>query len=191
MSLELYMGPMFAGKSSSIISILRRNYFIRRSTLCITHSLDTRYSEEGRVVSHDKESYPAISISNLISLINTTSFTDAQCIIIDEAQFFPGLKLFVLEAVDIYNKDVICVGLDGDSERKPFGQLVDLVPHADNITKFKAFCTHCNDGTRAIFSYRRHGVPLTQISVGANEQYEALCRKHYLAARKLDLETPT
>ncbi|NBO71884.1 hypothetical protein EBV26_15620 [bacterium] len=186
MSLELYIGPMFAGKSSSIISILRRNAFIHRPTLCITNSLDRRYTLEAKVVSHDMDTYPATAVSTLLPLLESPQFHAAKCIIIDEAQFFTDLKEFVVTAVDIHEKDIICVGLDGDSERNPFGQIIDLVPYADTITKLKAFCTQCADGTHGIFSYRRAWAPQTQINVGTNDQYEALCRKHYLAARKLE-----
>jgi thymidine kinase len=182
MSLELYIGPMFAGKSSAILGILRRHAFIRRNTLCLTSSLDTRYSPDARIVSHNQESYPATALKYLYDCIDTEAFRSAACIIIEEAQFFTDLKKFALTAVEVYNKHVICVGLDGDSERRPFGQLLDLVPYADKIEKFAALCSRCADGTAAIFSHRKPGAPDTQVSVGSTDQYEALCRKHFLAA---------
>jgi thymidine kinase len=182
MSLELYLGPMFAGKSSAILGILRRHAFIRRRTLCLTSSLDKRYSNDAKIVSHNQESYPATAVKELYDCIDTPEFHEASCIIIEEAQFFPDLKRFALTAVEVYGKEVICVGLDGDSERRPFGQLLDLVPYADNIEKFAALCSHCADGTAAIFSHRKVGSSEQQVSVGSSEQYEALCRKHYLAA---------
>jgi thymidine kinase len=180
MKLELFIGPMFAGKSSSIIGILRRHAFIRKSTLVLTSSIDTRYSSEGYIVSHNNESYPALAFSELIPLINTDSFNDSHCIVIEEAQFFPDLKNFVLMAVETHGKHVICVGLDGDSNRKPFGQILDLIPYADTIAKFQALCSRCADGTEAIFTYRKPGAPSGQINVGTYDMYEALCRKHYL-----------
>ena len=182
MSLELLIGPMFAGKSSHILGTLRRHVFIGRNTLCITSSLDNRYSAAGRIVTHDKESYPATATSRLNALLSSKSFKDAQCIIIEEAQFFPDLKDFVSDAVEVHSKSVICVGLDGDSDRKPFGQILDLVPYADSVSKMSALCSRCSDGTQAIFTYRKPGAPEGQVSVGADEQYEALCRKHYLTA---------
>ncbi len=106
---------------------------------------------------------------------------EADCIIVEEAQFFPDLKAFVLPLVDTLQKHVICVGLDGDSNRAPFGQVLDLVPHADTIHKLKAHCTRCADGTPALFTYREPGAPTAQINVGSADQYEALCRTHYMA----------
>jgi thymidine kinase len=183
MSLDLYIGPMFAGKSSSIIGILRRHAFIGRRTICFTSSLDKRYNSEGSIVSHDQVQYPAKALGLLLPELDTDEFCHAHSVVVEEAQFFSDLKEFVLAAVETYGKHVICVGLDGDAERRPFGQLLDLIPFADSVVKFKALCSRCSDGTDAIFTHRTAGPSETQISVGAAEEYEALCRKHYLAAK--------
>ncbi len=42
MSLELIIGPMFAGKSSALQSIVRRRKAIGWNVLVIKHSIDTR-----------------------------------------------------------------------------------------------------------------------------------------------------
>lgn len=180
MSLELLLGPMFAGKSSEILRILRRNKIIGRRTLCVTNSIDRRYGESARIVSHDLEVFPAIAVDRLFKLFEHDDFQSAECIIIEEAQFFEDLLQFVLPAVETHGRHVICVGLDGDSERKPFGQLMDLIPYCNKVTKLTAFCTQCRDGTEAIFTYRRPGAPTTQVNVGGADQYEPLCRAHYL-----------
>ncbi len=180
MPLELYIGPMFAGKSTEILGIIRRNQCINRKTVCITHAIDTRYQRVGEIVSHNRESAPALPAMELLPLLAHSKIREADCIIVEEAQFFPDLKAFVLPLVDTLQKHVICVGLDGDSNRAPFGQVLDLVPHADVIHKMKALCTRCGDGTPALFTYRVPGAPTAQINVGATEQYEALCRSHFL-----------
>lgn len=184
MSLDLYLGPMFAGKSSAILGVVRRNEIIGRKTLCITSALDKRYSTEARIVSHNKESYPAIAVSTLMPVICMPEFNSAECIIVEEAQFFPDLRDFALAAVEGCGKHVICVGLDGDSERRPFGQLLDLIPFADNVRKFKALCTHCRNGTEAIFTLRKAGAPGSQIAVGGQDTYEPLCRRHYMEGHR-------
>lgn len=179
MSLELFLGPMFAGKSSTILGILRRNEIIGRTTLCITSAMDTRYTEEARIVSHNKDWYPATAARELRPLLDTPEFRAAECVIVEEAQFFPDLRSFVLEAVEERGKAVICVGLDGDSERRPFGQLLELIPYADKIHKLTALCVRCRDGTEAIFTHRKVGGH-EQVSVGGQDKYEPVCRLHYL-----------
>jgi len=180
MSLELIIGPMFAGKSSAIIGTIRRNNFIKRKTLCVTNIIDTRYAAEAKIVTHDKESYPATAVQNLMELKTLVEYHNAECVIIEEAQFFTDLLDFVLYAVEVHNKQVICVGLDGDAQRKPFGQLLQLVPYADSVKKYTSLCSHCHDGTKGIFTSRKDGTFEKQVSVGGGDQYEPLCRKHFL-----------
>ena len=185
MSLELYIGPMFSGKSSAVLAVLRRNAVIGIKTLCITSSLDTRY-ENNSIVSHNGDSYPAFARDSLMRIMKTGEFIEATHIIVEEAQFFPDLKNFVLCAVDIMKKHVTCVGLDGDSNRAPFGQILDLIPHADKVHKLKALCIQCKDGTPAIYTSRTSAV-LEQVNVGGSDQYEPLCRAHFLSSQRARL----
>ena len=173
---------MFSGKSTAVIGLLRRNRVIGRKTLCITSILDNRYTLDPRITSHDYESHPALAGRTLEPFLTNPKFMEADCVIIEEAQFFPDLVGFVLNAVEQLGKDVICVGLDGDSNRLPFGQLVALIPYCDSVKKLKALCSRCGDGTEAIFTFRKSGDP-NQISVGGPESYEPRCRWHFLEGR--------
>lgn len=179
MSLDLFLGPMFAGKSTAALQEIRRHRVIGRNVLCITHAIDTRYSTQPMIISHNNDKIPAVAVSSLADILNLTQFHHSDYIVIEEAQFFPDLKDFVLRAVDGFKKHVTVVGLDGDSNREPFGQVLDLIPHCDSVTKFKALCTTCNDGTEAIFTYRKPGAPTTQVNVAGADQYEPRCRKHF------------
>lgn len=180
MPLDLYLGPMFAGKSSAILGIIRRNTVIGLKTFCITNAIDRRYTKDARIMTHALDSAPAIAVTHLMDLIRSPEVMAADCIIIEEAQFFPDLTDFVIPVVDCLQKHVICVGLDGDSSRRPFGQLLDLIPYADTITRLTALCKRCGDGTPAIFTFRQPGAPKMQVNVGAADQYESLCRRHFL-----------
>ena len=177
MSLELILGPMFAGKSSYILSSLRRYEAIGWEVLCITSTLDTRY-EENAIHSHNHERHAAVSTLALLPLRDTNKYKDARLLIIEEAQFFPDLYSFVETAVEQHGKDVIVVGLDGDSKRRPFGKILDLIPLCDKVTKLTAMCKRCETPTDAIFTYRKNG-DKGVISVGTEAEYEALCRLHY------------
>ncbi len=177
MSLEIYCGPMWAGKSSTVLGTLRRYSSIGWKILVVTASIDNRYGE-GMIISHDKEKYPALAVDRLSPLRESPEYKTADLIVIDEAQFLPDLFDFVLHAVDQDKKYVICVGLDGDSDRKPFGDLLRLIPHCDSVQKITSFCGECRDGTPALFTYHRSH-KTEQVSVGHSNQYEPLCRKHY------------
>lgn len=181
MSLQIILGPMFAGKSSELLGTIKKYTAIGWPVLVITHASDTRYSEKPEIVSHDLQRYPALSTSELSSLVKMEEFMKAKLIIIEEAQFFLGLKEFVLKTVEEYKKDVICVGLDGDANRKPFGEILDLIPYSNSVVKRHAFCKRCATPTPAIFTHCHNKAKKNgQVCVAGKDIYEPLCRSHYL-----------
>ena len=179
MSLQLILGPMFAGKSSELLGTVRKYNAIGWPVLVVTHSLDNRYTEKPEIVSHDSERHPAYATAVLEEMFQLHDFIQAKLVIIEEAQFFKNLKTCVLKAVEGYGKDVICVGLDGDAERKPFGEILELIPYCDSVIKRHAFCRRCPTPTPALFTYRTRKEE-GQVLVGGAETYEPLCRKHFL-----------
>ena len=188
MSLELLIGPMFAGKSSAIQSIIRRHQALGWNVFVVTHSMDTRYTTEPAIVNHDKVMMPAHATNKLMALINHPDYVSSRLVVIEEAQFFPDLVEFVLQTVDKSEKHAVVVGLDGDAERRPFGRVLDLVPYCDRVTKLTAMCKMCKDGTPAIFTFAAHVDAVVAASdgrpcVGADEKYVPLCRKHFNSAR--------
>jgi len=169
---------MWAGKSSYIIGKIRRYRAIGWEVLVIANPLDNRYGSQ-IVSSHDKEQVSALAVSDLESLFEEKSYKCAQLIVVEEAQFFKGLYAFVKQAVERDGKHVVCVGLDGDAQRQPFGEILSLIPLCDNVEKIKSLCAECGDGTPALFSHR-FTPSKEQIQVGAETTYKPLCRKHFL-----------
>jgi thymidine kinase len=180
MSLDIVLGPMWAGKSSYIIGKIRRYKAIGWDVLVIANPLDNRYGTQ-IVSSHDREQISALAISELETLFSNPQYTKAKLLVIEEAQFYKGLYDFVKTAVDRDGKHVVCVGLDGDANRRPFGELLSLIPLCDNVEKIKSLCAECKDGTSALFSHRISQTQTKeQIQVGADDTYVPLCRKHFL-----------
>jgi thymidine kinase len=174
--LKLYIGCMFAGKSSEIIAECRRRLAINQKVLGINFAGDSRYSDEDFIVNHNKEKVHCIKVQNLKDVpINEIESNDF--IFIDEGQFFADLIQYVLSWVNVYKKSVFVFGLDGDFKREPFGYILDLIPQCDEIVKLKALCTMCKDGTDGLFTHRVSGGD-KQILIG-NDNYVSLCRKHY------------
>lgn len=180
MSLELLIGPMWAGKSSAILSRIRRYKSIGKKVFVITNVLDKRYTDTAEIKNHDGEAWPAVAVSMLSDCVEDKRFSDSEYVIIEEAQFFQGLRDFALWCVEEKQKHLLVVGLDGDSSRKPFGEILDLIPYCDKVEKMTAFCKRCGDGTPALFSARLRGDNGQQVCVGAADKYEAMCRRHFL-----------
>ena len=180
MSLRIIVGPMFAGKTSEIQSVVRRYGCLNKSVLVLTADIDNRYQRDA-VVNHDRVSVPAhaVSITGLMEVLQWLGFAEATAIVVDEAQFFVGCLIpFVRAAVDDHGKHVVVVGLDSDAEQRPFGDVLALAAHADSIEKKTALCKLCGDGTAAIFT-KALADKSVQVAVGGSDMYEPVCRRHY------------
>lgn len=186
-SLRVVVGPMFAGKTSEIQSVVRRYGCLGKRVLVLTADIDTRYQGSSAVtaiVNHDRAAVPAtaVGVHALISVLETPDFADATAIVVDEAQFFVGCLIpFVVAAVESHGKHVVVVGLDSDAGREPFGDVLALITKADIVEKKTALCRRCGDGTAAIFT-RSVSIRDSQVAVGGADMYEPVCRHHYLSS---------
>lgn len=179
MSLEVVVGPMFSGKSTYALSYIRRQKAIGKKVLVIKPNIDNRYSNQEVLTTHNQEQSPCRLWSvNEILNPRMSEVMNSDCIVLEESQFFKGLETFVLYVLQVYKKDLLIVGLDGDAHQKIFGEILNCIPWATTVTKLCALCQRCRDGTLAPYSKRvcnEHG---QQVDVGGSEKYEAVCLKH-------------
>lgn len=173
--LELIVGPMFSGKTSKLLDIYKQCKFCSIPCVIINHSSDTRYHET-MLSSHDHVLAPCIMLSKLEDCLAIKAVKDAQVILINEGQFYPDLYNNVLIMLNHDKKVYIC-GLDGDFERKKFGQILDLIPMCDKVSKIRSLCGICRNSTKAIFSMRLTDEK-DQTIVGT-ENYSPVCRNCY------------
>ena len=87
--LKLILGPMFSGKSTKLIELIRKYKVIKYKVLTIKNSLDNRYSNISHIVSHNKDTEPCISLKDLNSIDPSIYITG------NESEFY--LKLILLE----------------------------------------------------------------------------------------------
>lgn len=179
MSLELILGPMFSGKTSELRRRMLRLKVVTNKVIIINHGSDTRYGSASETLSHDKTSCASTAVNNLESLYTNSEYKNANYVFINEAQFFNKLFDFCLTTVEKYKKHVVVFGLDGDYQRKPFGEILKLVPLANSVTKLTALCKLCGDGTPGLFT-KRIVNKCQQILIGGEDMYQAVCRKHYM-----------
>ena len=179
--LELILGCMFAGKTSEFISRYYKYKRLGKNILVINHSFDERYGK-GVVSSHNKEQIKCTSVRYLEEIHTTSKYLEADIIMIDEAQFFERLVEFVKNGMDLDKKHFIVCGLSGDSNRKPFGEILDLIPLSTDVLFLKAMCKLCNDDgvyVDATYSMRLCDSK-EKIYVGTDEAYIPVCPKHYI-----------
>jgi thymidine kinase len=176
MSLEIVIGPMFSGKSTYAIQYIRRQQAIGVKVLVLKPSIDTRYSQQNVIVTHDKESVPCINWDTTTPLVIDNRVLGNRCIVIEEAQFFKGLRPFTEELLKL-RSDILVVGLNGDCFQKPFGEILDCIPLATSVLKLSALCSVCRDGTIASYTIRTTNQD-QQVMVGGSESYISVCNRH-------------
>jgi len=188
--LELIIGPMYSGKTSKLLEIYKQCKFCDISVCVINHSLDKRY-HTSMLSTHDKIMIPCLNVDSLTDIwnnngeIDLTEFADksghkllreSEVILINEGQFFNDLYHVVNDMLK-NNKVVYICGLDGDFERKKFGQILDLIPLCDKVNKLTSLCSICKNGTPGIFSMRI--TKEREQTIIGSENYLPVCRKCY------------
>ena len=186
-TLKLIIGPMFSGKSTELLHHINSFRSIGNTVLIINHAFNTRYNSSG-VSTHDRrEENDCLTVLQLMDVITDPTYAklvdDADVICIEELQFFEDALQTVLVLVNTMHKKVIGAGLIADYACAPFGDVVKLIPHADDIQHVKALCAVCNDGTTGLFT-QRVSTHTDQVAVGAKDMYRAVCRKHFQACKE-------
>lgn len=188
--LHVICGAMCAGKSEELIRLIGRHKLSGRNVLAIKPGIDNR-----KLLNNDKDplkiipsrtgSYvdctPVKDIHEMEQLIQESS---AQVIAIDEAHFFTpeqDLLVALVQKLIVLKKKVIVAGLELDFRGEPFGPMPKLLAIADQVEKLPAICSVCGDDTYCLSQRLVEGQPAHYndplIVVGAEEKYEARCRK--------------
>jgi len=180
--LELILGSMFSGKTSYLLDVYKKCMFCNIPVAVINYAADDRYTSEPMLSTHDKQMIPCILATTISDAIqnNSEMIARVETILINEGQFFPDIEDQVKQLVEVGNKRVYICGLDGDFERKPIGNLLQLVPFSDHIIKLKSLCSLCRDGTPGVFSFRTSR-EVDQVVIGSSN-YVPLCRGCYQKA---------
>lgn len=171
MSITLITGPMFSGKSHTLILKIQRYTIAKKKCIVLKYEGDDRY-HEAKVVSHNNLSCDCIPVNDekINNMIDELLKYDV--IGIDEGQFFPSI-VSICEKLANNGKIVLVAGLITTSMMTSFPPLVALTVVADDIIFNKAVCVKCyKDASR---SYRRVVDNNTEC-IGAEDKYEARCR---------------
>ena len=187
--LELFLGCMYSGKTSKLVDIYKQCKFCNINVAVINHCFDKRY-DDTLLSTHDKVMIPCIQTTKLkdiwyygnesepilTRLDDSVKLINSDVILINEGQFFEDLYPAVKHMLAHGKKIYVC-GLDGDFERNKFGQILDLIPLCDKVTKLTSLCSLCKNGTPGIFS-KRITSEKEQTVIGS-DNYIPVCRAHY------------
>ena len=195
--LELVSGPMYSGKTTLLLSRYKQFKFCNIDILVINHSDDSMRYSSTQLSSHDKVMIPCIMTYSLngiyrldkkgtineVNQLTEEEFNKYKVILINEIQFFEEEALdWIKTAVDKYNKHIYVCGLDGDFQRKKFGNWLEtLMPFCDNHIKLHSYCSNCKV-KKAIFTHRNTNETAQKI-IGS-ECYIPVCRGCYILLNK-------
>jgi len=184
--LKLTIGPMFSGKSTSLISQTTRYRDLKCKCLIINHSSDIRQTQT-TTRSLTLHSSTKFTIPEDIDILSTddlskVDITGYKCIAVDEMQFFPSLDPCI-DWVDNHGCHVFLSGLNGSSERNLMGAVAKILPHCDDISIIKACCLRCHSNrgvlTDAIFTHCTVQKD-SEVAIGGSDMYQPVCRSCYL-----------
>jgi len=194
-TIYLRFGPMYSGKTTWLNSELTQMADKGFSVLKIVNAKDVRYdveSEDKAGTTHNS-SYKSLSpkiVCIRALLLSEIDVSPYHVIGIDEGQFFLDLVTTVEHWAEQEGKHLRISGLDGDFQRKRFGQILDLIPLADEAVKLSASCKICLDElerngfqgnilTIAGPFTKRLGNSTEQEIIGGSDMYIPVCRYHH------------
>ena len=172
---------MFAQKTTELLRRVRRYKSIGYRVLLVNYIADTRYGSNC-IASHDKDIEKAVCVSLLKEVADLVQSGDYDVVAIDEGQFFLDLFYQVTLWADTLPVHIVVAGLDGTSDRTPFGDMLRLIPHAEEVERLSAFCAICRDGTVATYSKYTSTLEkdASGVAIGGAEMYRPVCRRHFL-----------
>jgi thymidine kinase len=175
--LALYLGCMYAGKTSKLISIYEKNKTAGISTCVINYIEDKRY-HDNKMSTHDRKMISCLPVQKIYDVFekDASLLEKTDAFIINEGQFFSDLYDVVKLLVNDHGKKVYVCGLDGDYRMKKFGQMLDLIPIADHVEKLHAVCALC----KAPASFTKRLTNETAQKVIGSDNYIPVCRACHL-----------
>lgn len=185
--IELIIGPMFASKTTEMITRVRRAALADQAAIIIKHCGDRRYKDGAIVATHadiQQESTKGTEAAAPVRVVTANALSHvligvSEMIVgIDEGQFYPDL-VACCERWATEGRRVIVAALDGDFARRPFGQVCDLVPLCESVEKRRGVCMVCR-GSDSAFTLRI-GRSTALVEIGAQESYRTVCRQCYAA----------
>jgi len=192
--LTLITGPMFAGKTSTLIKKIEEARTNGKRVQVFKPLCDTR-SAPGQITTHEEISLPAIGINSTEDLkrkidpsCDVYAFDEFQFYHVDftpSANFIPygdeNFAPYIVYLVQNLNKIVWAAGLNLTYNRKqPFKNMLMLAPFAKEIVVREAKCTLCKcphaQFTQRVINGQKNAPTFI---VGGKELYQPRCSHCY------------
>ena len=181
-----FIGPMSSGKTNEMLCMLKRFDHVKNSLVMLFKYVGDNRDGDDMVKSRDgigRMSTARVStgkeLQELIVEEAENSIKNAIVVGIDEAQFITGMSEFAEWTLGkrdkLLDKTIIVYisALDSTFEKKMWPEIVELLPHCDQVTKMTAICGDC--GLRSAQLTRRNIATKELIVIGSKDIYTATC----------------
>jgi thymidine kinase len=176
----LFVGPMFGGKTTKLLSAIDRYKYQGRMILAYKPNVDERYSKED-IVTHWGHKLNAARVSSGadISLSTNNFFAGRKgtaVIAVDEAFMIPDCGDHL---VSLFKRGhtILVSSLQLSSDFTPYKELQTMLPYATKIEVCPAVCSSCSSD--AYYTKKIGGRSDHAIEVGGSEMYQPKCLLHF------------
>lgn len=177
--LYFFYGAMGSSKSANALMV-EYNYRERgQKVLLAKTNIDTR---DGVNLIHSRIglSRECVLLSDVCNM-KDEDILAYDAVIVDEIQFAKTEEVdFLAHIVDDLNVPVMCYGLRSDFQSHLFEGSRRILEICDEIKEIKTMCW-CGRKATCNARYNANGIVRegAQVMLGANDEYIALCRKHF------------
>lgn len=186
---QLYFkyGTMNSGKSFEVLKVAHNYEEQGKSVHIFSPAIDSR-SGTGKVVSRvesmAREVTPLSDTDNIYKLIREKHDENLiDCVLVDECQFLTREQAYqCARIVDELDIPVMVFGLKNDYENQLFEGSETFLLIADKFEEVKTICWYC--AKKATMNLRTNTQLDGQVALGGNDDYKAVCRKHYMTLHK-------
>ena len=177
--LYFFYGAMGSSKSANALMV-EYNYRERgQKVLLAKTNIDTR-DGINEIHSRIGLSRQCVLLSDLCAM-KDEDIRGYDAVIVDEIQFAKSEEVdFLAHIVDDLNVPVMCYGLRSDFQSHLFEGSQRMLEICDEIREIKTMCW-CGRKATCNARYNANGIVRVgeQVMLGANDEYIALCRKHF------------
>ena len=181
--LYFYYGAMGSSKTANAL-MAHYNYSERgQNALLAKTDIDSR--DGNRIIRSRIGLQKECVLLSDICAMSGEELQKYDAVIVDEIQFAKKEQIdFLAHIVDDLNVPVLCYGLRADFQYNLFEGSQRLLAICDEIREVKTVCW-CGKKATCNARYNANGIVRegTQIMLGANDEYIALCRKHFLQGK--------
>lgn len=143
--LTVIAGPMFAGKTTKLLTLFSVLSNLNYSILCFKAEA-RKTGGMGHTRSHDERPLPVIYVSmdEPEKILQYVGKDGIQKVIIDAVHFFPKSKILkIIDTLLSQGIDVYVNGVIYDYRKKEYGATKDLMKLADDALELFSICVRC------------------------------------------------